>query len=134
MLTSDYPYSGVDGSCQADASLGKVLVTDYSLVQEDSIDQLKAAIANGPTSVTIEADTMVFQMYSSGIFDSEKCGTSLDHAVTAVGYGTENGVGYYIVRNSWGSSWGEDGYIRIKEVDGEGICGIQMDSLWPVTN
>ena len=50
---------------------------------------------------------MTFQMYTSGILDSTKCGTSLDHAVAAVGYGTENGVEYYIVRNSWGANWGE---------------------------
>lgn len=125
MQTSDYKYTGVSGTCQEDSSEGKVLVTDYTLVKEKSIDQLKAAIAQGPVSVTIEADKTVFQMYQSGIFDSVKCGTELDHAVTAVGYGSENGVGYYIVRNSWGTTWGEDGYIKIAEVDGEGICGIQ---------
>jgi hypothetical protein len=63
--------------------------------------------------------------------DSIKCGTSLDHAVAAVGYGTEGGKDYYIVRNSWGASWGLDGYIKIAAVDGPGICGIQMDSLYP---
>jgi cathepsin L len=63
-------------------------------------------------------------MYKEGIFDSEECGTSLDHAVTAVGYGKENGMEYYIVRNSWGPSWGEDGYIKIKAVEGDGICGV----------
>jgi len=64
--------------------------------------------------------------------DSTKCGTSLDHAVTAVGYGTsESGEAYYLVRNSWGSDWGEQGYIRIAAVDGKGICGIQQVSLYP---
>ena len=63
-------------------------------------------------------------MYKEGIFDSAECGTSLDHAVTAVGYGKENGMEYYIVRNSWGPSWGEDGYIKIKAVEGAGICGV----------
>jgi C1A family cysteine protease len=77
---------------------------------------------------------MTFQMYSGGILDSSKCGTSLDHAVAAVGYGTENGVEYYIVRNSWGSSWGEHGYIRIAAKAGLGICGIQQVSLWATTN
>lgn len=135
MLTSDYAYTGQAGTCAQTASKGKVLVTDYALVTPNDVDQLKAAIAVGPTSVTIEADTRVFQMYSSGIFDSKDCGTSLDHAVTAVGYGTEDGVGYYIVRNSWGASWGESGYIRIAETEGdEGICGIQMDTLYPTTN
>jgi cathepsin L len=57
--------------------------------------------------VTVEADTTVFQSYRSGILDSKACGTNLDHAITAVGYGTENGVDFYIVRNSWGAGWGD---------------------------
>lgn len=73
-------------------------------------------------------------MYKSGVFDSADCGTNLDHAVTAVGVGYEGGKQYYIVRNSWGASWGEDGYIRIAAEDGKGICGIQQVSLWPSTN
>lgn len=64
----------------------------------------------------------------------EGCGTSLDHAVMAVGYGSEDGQEYYLVKNSWGSSWGENGYIKIGIVDGEGICGIQMQSYYPQTN
>mgnify|MGYP002631748453 FL=1 len=65
--------------------------------------------------------------------DSTACGTSLDHAVAAVGYGTEGGQEYYIVRNSWGASWGDAGYIKIAAVEGKGICGIQMESLYPST-
>jgi len=109
-------------------------VTAYKNVPSRSVSQLKAAIAKGPTSVTIEADRMAFQGYTGGILNSTACGTSLDHAVTAVGYGTEKGQEYYIVRNSWGASWGESGYIRIAAVDGAGICGIQLESLWPTTN
>jgi cathepsin L len=86
---------------------------------------LKAAIAIGPTSVTVEADSMVFQQYKSGILNSVDCGTQLNHAVTAVGYGTDNGQQYYLVRNSWGASWGDQGYIKIAAVEGLGICGIQ---------
>ena len=96
-------------------------------VPEKSIEQLKAAIAKVPVSVTIEADTTAFQHYTKGIFDSDDCGTNLDHAVTAVGYGSENGQDFYIVRNSWSASWGENGYIRIAAkpgADGKGICGI----------
>lgn len=92
-----------------------------------------AAIDQAPVSVTIEADRTVFQQYTGGIMDSPLCGTSLDHAVAAVGYGTENGQQYYIVRNSWGASWGDEGYIKIAAVEGNGICGIQMESLYPST-
>jgi cathepsin L len=84
--------------------------------------------------VTIEADQDVFQHYKSGIITSEECGTSLDHAVLAVGYGSENGVEYYIVKNSWAADWGENGYVRIGAVDGLGICGIQQLSVYPDTN
>ena len=68
---------------------------------------------------------MVFQMYKSGILDSDDCGNELDHAVTAVGFGSDDGQDYYIVRNSWGPTWGENGYIKIAVKDGKGVCGIQ---------
>jgi len=67
--------------------------------------------------------------------DTDKCGTDLDHAITAVGYGSENGSEYFIVRNSWGASWGEKGYIRIAaNKDGNGVCGILLDSVRPTTD
>jgi len=133
MAESDYPYTARDGSCKAKQG-SKIRVQGYKNVQANSVPALKSAIAAGPTSVTIEADQMVFQMYTGGILDSTSCGTNLDHAVTAVGYGSESGKDYYIVRNSWGASWGEQGYIRIAAVSGAGICGIQEESLYPSTN
>ena len=90
-LEAVYPYTAKNGHCEADSAKGKVLVMQIHDVQPESVDQLKAAIAFGPVSVTIEADQTVFQMYKSGIFDSVECGTNLDHAVTAVGYGSEAG-------------------------------------------
>jgi C1A family cysteine protease len=99
------------------------------------VAQLKAAISAQPTCVSVEADTD-FQFYKGGILNSKTCGTNLDHAVTAVGYGTENGQDYFIVRNSWGASWGEKGYIRVAASgDGtSGVCGILLDSNRPTTN
>lgn len=85
-------------------------------------------------AVTVSAGTYPFQHYMKGIITDASCGTILDHAILAVGYGTENGTDYYIVKNSWGNHWGEDGYVRIAAVDGKGICGIQMMSLYPQTN
>jgi len=73
-------------------------------------------------------------MYTSGVMDSTACGTNLDHAVAAVGYGTEGGKDYYIVRNSWGASWGDQGYIKIAAVEGKGICGIQMQAYSATTD
>ena len=96
---------------------------------------MKAAIAKQPVSVTIDAGEYPFQHYFGGIITDPTCGTALDHAVLAVGYGVENGVEYYLVRNSWGADWGEDGYVRIGVLDNSaGICGIQELALYPETN
>lgn len=116
------------------ASGGNVRVTGWNMVPRNSVSQLKAAINQGVVTVTIEADNTVFQMYKSGVLNTTACGTRLDHAVAAVGYGTENGQDYYIVRNSWGAAWGDKGYIKIAAVNGPGICGIQMQSFSATTN
>ena len=101
-------------------------------VNQNSAVALKTAIADGVVSVAIEADTFVFQFYTSGIINSKACGTQLDHGVTAVGYAVDATKGeYYIVRNSWGASWGMKGYVNIAIVDGQGICGIQMQPSYP---
>jgi len=99
-------------------------VTSVNLVTKNSPRQLMAAIAKTPVSVAVAAE-QDFQFYESGILDSTTCGTNLDHAILAVGFNQTNQTqGYYIVRNSWGKFWGEEGYIRIAITDGEGICGI----------
>jgi len=131
---SDYPYvagGGTATSCSYDSSKGKVGATGYNDVSTNSVDQLKAAIAKGPVSVAIEADKSAFQLYNGGVMDSDECGTQLDHGVLAVGYGTDNGKDYYIVKNSWGDSWGEAGYIRLGVESGAGICGIQSMPSYP---
>jgi C1A family cysteine protease len=127
-----YPYTAMDGNCNYDSS--KVIARPVSRanVTPNNAVALKTAIAAGPVSVAIEADTFVFQFYSGGILNSKACGTNLDHGVVAVGYGVDPSKGeYYIVRNSWGSSWGVKGYINIAVVDGAGICGIQMEPVYP---
>ena len=86
-----------------------------------------AALATLPLTVSIEADKYVFQAYQSGVLDSTSCGTSLDHAVLTVGWGTESGQDYWLVKNSWNTTWGDQGYIKLAIVDGNGICGVQME-------
>jgi C1A family cysteine protease len=96
---------------------------------------LLEAVALGPVSIAIEADTRVFQSYSSGVITSADCGTNLDHGVMIAGYGVEGGVKYWLVKNSWGTSWGENGYVKIARSDStndKGICGIAMEASFPL--
>jgi KDEL-tailed cysteine endopeptidase len=126
---ANYPYTsgaGVTGACKVNASLGVVKVTGYTQVAASST-AIKSAIGLKPVSVAIEADTYVFQTYSTGILTSAACGTNIDHAVVAVGYGAN----YYIVRNSWGTGWGESGYVRIGMTEGLGTCGINQYVFYP---
>ena len=129
----NYPYAGVDQDCAADGS-GSVSATGYTDVAPNDRAQLRAAVAQTPVSIAIEADQTAFQGYQGGILNSPDCGTQLDHGVLIVGYGSEDNQDYWIVRNSWGAGWGESGYIRIADVDGEGICGINMAAVYPTAN
>jgi C1A family cysteine protease len=138
-LNSDYPYTsgtGVSGKCTYNAALGKIstAATAFVAVSGDPAS-MQSAVAVKPNSVAIEADTAYFQSYTSGIMDSTACGTTLDHAVVIVGYGTSStGVAYWTVRNSWGTSWGENGYFQVAQSTGLGICGINQDVAYPMTN
>jgi len=127
-LESDYPYKAVDGTCKYVTSKGVGKVSSFVDVTPKNADQLKAAIALGPVSVAIEADRAVFQSYTSGVITSRLCGTSLDHGVLAVGYGTESGQDYFLVKNSWGSSWGDNGYVKIGT---NNVCGILQQPSYP---
>ena len=133
-LESDYPFTGTTDTCAYDSDKGEVAVSSYKNVQSESVSQLQSALEQQPISVAIEADKDVFQLYSSGVLDSSKCGTSLDHAVLVVGNGSEDGTDYWLVKNSWGTDWGLDGYIKIAKVDGEGICGIQIEPSYAIQN
>jgi C1A family cysteine protease len=139
ILESVYPYtSGVtkkSSTCAYEKDTKTdVEVSDFSMVTPDSSTQLHAALNAGPVSIAIEADKTVFQHYTSGVMDSELCGTNLDHGVLAVGYGTEDSQAYYLVKNSWGTTWGDKGYIKIGVKEGKGICGIQEQPVQPKSN
>lgn len=130
---ASYPYkAGVTktaGSCQKCTSAGVSFSSCSDVTPKDQV-ALAAAVAKQPVVIAIEADTRYFQSYSGGILDSTACGTTLDHAVEIIGYGSQNGVDYWIVRNSWGSSWGESGYVRIKKTSSTndiGICGVAAE-------
>jgi C1A family cysteine protease len=96
---------------------------------------MMAALSQQPVAIAIEADQREFQLYKSGVFTGA-CGTTLDHGVLAVGYGSENGSDYYLVKNSWGTSWGSSGYIKLARGksynSGDGQCGILLSASYPV--
>nr|KYP67743.1 Vignain [Cajanus cajan] len=131
---ANYPYTGVNETCATNKEASPAAqIKGYETVPANSEEALLKAVANQPVSVTIDAAGSAFQFYSNGVFTGA-CGTQLDHGVTAVGYGsTDNGTEYWIVKNSWGTEWGEEGYIRMERgIEAkEGLCGIAMDASYP---
>ena len=123
-----YPYTAADGTCNTKCAPA-VTITGHTDVKHMDEKALVAAIAGQPVSVAIEADKPAFQFYKSGVFDNSGCGTQLDHGVLAVGYGTDSGKDYYKVKNSWGATWGDQGYIMI--IRNKNMCGISQEPSFP---
>jgi len=126
---ASYPYTARDGTCKSSGlttAIPKGGVTGYKSVGQ-STDSLKSAIQNGPVSVAIEADQFAFQLYSGGVLSSG-CGTNLDHGVLAVGYDSNS----FKVKNSWGASWGANGYVQISQSGN--TCGIHSDASYPTVS
>jgi C1A family cysteine protease len=129
---SSYPYTAKDGTCKTCSALAHI--SSCSDVRPNDQISLKGAVAQQPVSVAISADSMVFQSYSGGVITSTSCYTTLNHGVLVVGYGTENGVDYWLVKNSWGPTWGNGGYVKIgksSSTNDPGICGISQQPSFP---
>ncbi|KAL3273376.1 hypothetical protein HHI36_014824 [Cryptolaemus montrouzieri] len=128
----DYPYFGTEADCQHDKNKIITDITGYVNIREGSEEDLQHAIATiGPVSVSIDA-TFELQAYDSGILDDRFCTTyELNHGVLVVGYGIENGLQYYLVKNSWGKDWGDDGYFKIVR-NQKNRCGIATLATYPV--
>ncbi|CAN1824147.1 Probable cysteine protease RD21B [Linum perenne] len=135
----DYPYLGKDKSCnkqkvwfELQEKRRVVTIDDYVDVPSGNEAELQKAVAKQPVSVGVCGSDRGFQLYSKGIFNGP-CSTSLDHAILIVGYGSENGVDYWIAKNSWGTRWGMNGYIHMARNTGssQGVCGINMLASYP---
>lgn len=129
-----YPYRGTDGKCHYNPKNSGATDKGYTDIKSFSEDDLKAAVATvGPICVAIDASGDSFQFYKKGIYNEPDCSsTILDHGVLAVGYGTsKDGVDYWIVKNSWGTSWGQDGYILMSR-NKDNQCGIATAASYPV--
>lgn len=135
-----YPYAASQQDCrkQCQVALPRGAVRNYKIVRRGDVDALTEAIAQTPVGVVIEADERVFQLYKSGVL-SAPCGSKIDHAVLAVGYGEDKGEAYFLVKNSWGAAWGENGYVRIAQhVNTQsqplGECGILVQGIYPIVD
>ena len=135
---TEYPYIAKDGDCNLKPSnLSNVVVKDYvSLPSRDEETLMKAVSSQGPISVGVDAN-LDWQLYHSGIYNPKEspsgCSSDIseqDHGVSVVGYGVENQTEYWIVRNSWGKTWGEEGYMRL--VKGQNACGIANSAIYPI--
>lgn len=129
---SSYPYTAVDGDCNFNNTKVGAKFSKVVNILDNDTHLLHALATVGPISVAIDAEND-FQFYSRGIFTSDQCDPdSIDHAVTAVGYGVSvNGDKYYIIKNSWGSDWGMNGYIYFNR-NIPNMCGITEDTCYPV--
>jgi C1A family cysteine protease len=126
---ASYKYTARDGTCKKVASVSTI--SSYKDVPSGSETALLTAVTAQPVAIAIEADQACFQFYHSGVLDDASCGTNLDHGVLAVGYDTDAATGkdYWLVKNSWGASWGDKGYIKF--VRGKNQCGITLAASYP---
>lgn len=130
-----YPYEAVDQDCQVVPSTVKIKLKNFTSLPIGDEESIKTALyKHGPISVGVNAN-LDWQLYSKGIYNpsEEACdssASSMDHGVILVGYGNKDGLDYWVVRNSWGADWGEEGYMRLAR--GHNACGVANAAIFPV--
>lgn len=134
----EYPFVGEDSFCRFTRQNVSSKVSGFVNIVEGDESVLKDAVANvGPTAVAVDAGSVYFQFYSRGIFDYNDCQRDrqhLNHALTVIGYGSElseTPTDYWIMKNSWGVGWGDEGYIRLRR-NQDNLCGIASHALYPL--
>jgi len=142
---SGYPYTAKPGTCAFTGNYG-AYTWPYSTpnsyykksashnIKANSPAAFKAALQSGPISVAIDASGSTFSYYKSGTIEASQCGTTIDHAVNVIGYGSDSNGKYWLMRNSWGTGWGENGYMKFERTDEEGslgTCGVLQYGAYP---
>jgi len=131
VLDSDYSYRGRDQNCQVAGKTGKVKTTNVVTLEVNSVSAMKTALDKGPIAMGIAAGNSYVMYYESGIINTTRCGKNarIDHDLTAIGYGVENGQEYWLIQNQWGTDWGDRGFMKIAAKENHyGICKVQMDN------
>ncbi|XP_048828969.1 pro-cathepsin H [Brienomyrus brachyistius] len=133
MTEDDYPYTGRDGTCKFNPGKAAVFIKEVvNITKYDEMEMVDAVARLNPVSLAYEV-TSDFMHYKDGIYTSTECHNTTDmvnHAVLAVGYGEDNGTPYWIVKNSWGANWGQEGYFYIER--GKNMCGLAACSSYPL--
>ena len=136
MKQEDYPYLSRKSTCNYNAAKGVDINTEaYVEGTKNSVSSLKQAVAHQPIAGALAAYNPAFMNYKGGILNDPSCGQSVNHAVLIVGYGkdAQTGQEFWLIRNSWDTTWGEEGYIRLAITgDGPGMCAIQTQLYWPL--
>jgi cathepsin L len=129
---ASYPYTAQDGTCNYNAANSGATLKSFVNVNSGDENDLQVKVSQGPTSVAIDASQQSFQFYSSGVYNEPACSTSqLDHGVLAVGWGVDNGTPFWLVKNSWGTDWGMNGYIEMSR-NLNNQCGIATMATLPL--